>query len=215
MTLASVRRQVEAAALAAGRELEEITVVAVSKGRSVSEIRRLYDLGHRHFGENRARELAEKAPLCPDDVIWHFIGPLQTNKARVVRGVATLLHSMDRLDLAKAWMKGPGSPPPALLQVNIGREPQKSGVGPEAVGAECEAMLGMGLPLVGVMAIPPVAVTADETRPYFASLRQIRDGLGRSHPGITQLSMGMSDDFEVAVAEGATIIRVGRAIFGD
>ncbi len=215
MSLGSVNERIEAAKARRLTAEREVTLVAVTKGRTVADIVRLYDLGHRDFGENRAQELAEKAPDCPADIRWHFIGPLQTNKARVVRGQASLLHSMDRVDLAKAWMKGPGSSPPALLQVNIGEEPQKSGVTPEAVAEECQRMLALGVRLRGFMAIPPMATDPEKVRPYFAALWRIGSDLQAIDPDMSELSMGMSDDFEVAIEEGATIIRVGRAIFGD
>ena len=206
--------RVALAAKEAGRSAGEITVVAVSKTKSVDEIRRVYDLGHRDFGENRAQELAEKAPALPSDIRWHFIGALQSRKARTVRPVVTLLHSMDRESLGAAWMKGHGHAPPVLAQVNVGDEEQKSGVSPGDLSAALEWMFRLGLDVRGLMAIPPIPDTAEDSRRFFRDLRDMRDRAVADHPTVTELSMGMTDDFEVAISEGASIIRVGRAIFG-
>lgn len=209
-----VQDRVARAAARSGRRPTEITLVAVSKSIPVSAIEQVYRQGHRDFGENRAQELAEKATLLPDDIRWHFVGALQSNKARLVRPVTFLLHSMDRESLAHAWIKGEGRPPPVLLQVNTGREAQKSGVLPEEADSMLARLLELGLRVRGVMAIPPMVDRAEDQRRQFVLLRQVRDRLRTAHPDITELSMGMSDDFEVAVEEGASIIRVGRAIFG-
>ena len=204
-----------AACADATRERSEVTLVAVSKGRSVEAIRALYDEGHRDFGENRAQELRDKVDELPPDVRWHFVGPLQTNKVRIVRPSASVLHSMDRDSLATAWLKGPGHPPPVYLQVNIGDEDQKSGLAPTQAPSFCDRLVSLGIEVVGLMAIPPLSNDAEEVRPYFAALRELRDAIATDHPAVTGLSMGMSDDFEVAISEGATSIRVGRAIFAD
>ncbi len=214
MTYAEVMERVGSAAAAAGRPVDDITLVAVSKTMSPADIMSVYDQGHRDFGENRAGELAEKAAQLPDDIRWHFVGALQSNKARTVRGVVQLLHSMDRRSLGKAWMKGHGLPPPVLAQVNVGDESQKSGLALDEVPAALEWMAGMGLIVRGLMAIPPIPDRPEDSRPHFATLRRIRDEMAPSHPSAVELSMGMTDDFEVAIDEGASIIRVGRAIFG-
>jgi len=198
----------------AGRSEEALTLVVVSKTRTVAEILDIYEMGHRDFGENRAQELAKKAPLLPDDIRWHFVGSLQSNKARQVRPITHLLHSMDRRSLATSWLKGVGVPPPVLLQVNVGEEEQKSGINPSDVEGVLEWMLGMGLTVRGLMAIPPIPKIPEESRPYFRTLRKIMESLPILNDGRHDLSMGMTDDFEVAISEGASIIRVGRAIFG-
>lgn len=203
------------AAEAAGRSPEDITVVAVSKTFSPDDIRTVYEQGHRDFGENRADELAGKAEVLPDDIRWHFVGALQSNKARIVRDVVSLLHSMDRRSLGKAWMKGKGLPAPVLMQVNIGNEEQKSGVAVDDVSSALDWMETMGLDVRGLMAIPPLPEKPEDSREHFITLREIRDRLVRTYPSVVELSMGMTDDFEVAIAEGASIIRVGRAIFGQ
>ena len=215
MSLESVTERALAALSTAGRSVESLTILAVSKGHSTGEIAALYDRGHHDFGENRAQELRDKVPELPDDIRWHFVGPLQSNKARIVRPAVVALHSMDRLSLASAWMKGSGRPPACYLQVNIGREDQKSGVLPVDAAATADRLTEMGVPIIGLMAIPPLADDPEQSRPHFAALRELRDDLSADHPGIAGLSMGMSNDFEVAIAEGATVIRVGRAIFQD
>ncbi|MEX1004018.1 MAG: YggS family pyridoxal phosphate-dependent enzyme [Acidimicrobiia bacterium] len=215
MSLSEVEQRIAAACAGAGRDRSEVTLVAVSKGRSVEAIRALYDDGHRDFGENRAQELRDKVDELASDVRWHFVGPLQTNKVRVVRPSASVLHSMDRDSLATAWLKGSGHPPPVYLQVNIGEEEQKSGVAPADSPSFCDRLVSLGIQVVGLMAIPPLADDPEEARPHFAALRELRDAIAADHPAVTGLSMGMSDDFEVAISEGATSIRVGRAIFAD
>ena len=214
MSYDEVMARVAAAAARAGRGTGDITVVAVSKTMSPDDVLAVYEQGHRDFGENRAQELEEKAPRLPADIRWHFVGGLQSRKARTVRPIAHLLHSMDRGSLATAWLKGPGRAPPVLAQVNLGEEGQKSGVAPAEVGEALEWMLGVGLDVRGLMAIPPAPAAPEDSRPYFERLRELRDEVVANHPVVTELSMGMTDDFEVAIAEGASIIRVGRAIFG-
>jgi hypothetical protein len=215
MSYEEVVARVASAAARAGRNPAEVTLVAVSKAKPVSDIEAVYELGHRDFGENRAQEMTEKAAVLPTDIRWHFIGALQTNKARLVRPITHLLHSMDRESLAGAWAKGNDLPPPVLLQVNTGQEPQKSGVMPAKARETLETIEDMGLEVLGLMAIPPITDDPEEQRPHFALLRTLRDDLARDHPSVEELSMGMTDDFEVAVEEGSSIIRVGRAIFGE
>jgi hypothetical protein len=218
VSLGSVLDRVEAAAARAGRSTSEITVVVVSKGRSAAEIEAVYRRGHRDFAENRAQELvAKRSELAADvsaGIRWHFVGPLQSNKVRLVRPAVTLLHSLDRESLAPAWLKGPGLAPPALLQVNVGGEPQKHGVDPDLVVDTCGRLIALGVDLRGLMTIPPVPERPEDARPHFARLRRLRDGVMAEYPSVRELSMGMTDDFEVAVEEGATLIRPGRAIFG-
>jgi hypothetical protein len=197
-----------------GRDPSSVTLVAVSKAKPVSDMEALYQLGHRDFGENRAQEMAEKASVLPSDIRWHFVGALQSNKARLVRSITFLLHSMDRESLGAAWAKGPDLPPPVLLEVNIGQEPQKSGVLAEDAATIVGRLQELGLEVRGLMAIPPVVEDAEQSRPWFEALRLLRDDVAGAHPTVVELSMGMTDDFEVAVEEGASMIRVGRAIFG-
>jgi pyridoxal phosphate enzyme (YggS family) len=213
MSYQAVLERMERATERAGREIGEVDLVAVSKAKTVEEIRVVYELGHRDFGENRAKEMAEKAPLLPDDIRWHYVGALQSNKARMVRPITHLLHSMDRESLASAWAKGHGNPPPVLIQVNTGGEPQKSGVLPDETGTMVGRVLNLGLEVLGLMAIPPVA-GPEETRRHFRLLADLGRSIQAKHPEVRELSMGMTDDFEIAIEEGASLIRVGRAIFG-
>jgi pyridoxal phosphate enzyme (YggS family) len=215
VSLESVRERIAAAAATSGRAGDEVTLVVVTKGQSVETIEALYARGERDFGENRAQELATKSGQLPRDIRWHFVGPLQSNKVRTVRPIAALLHSLDRPELGPAWIKGPGLAPPALLQVNVGKEPQKHGVDPAEVPRVFADLIAIGVDLVGLMAIPPLVEEAEASRPNFAKLRRLADELATEHPSRISLSMGMTDDFEVAIEEGATFVRVGRAIFWD
>lgn len=215
MSLESVRKRINAAAARAGRPSDEITLVIVSKGQSVETIKTLHDQGERDFGENRAQELASKVDLLPTDIRWHFVGPLQSNKVRIVRPIVALLHSLDRSELGPAWIKGPGLAPPALLQVNIGGEPQKHGVNPDDAIRIFGDLIELGVDLQGLMAIPPAVEQAEAARTHFAAMRRLATLVASNYPGRDSLSMGMTDDFEVAVEEGATFVRVGRAIFSD
>jgi pyridoxal phosphate enzyme (YggS family) len=210
----AVARRVNEARERSGRSGDEITLIAVSKGQPVEEIGALYELGHRDFGEDRAQEMAEKAAQLPKDIRWHYVGRLQTNKVRLVRNVTSLLHSVDRESLAKAWVKGIGEPPPVLIQVDVGDEPQKGGVAPDSLLDLWHKANAVGLRVRGLMTIPPVGDRPDASRPYFAALRSARDGLAAESGSRLALSMGMTDDFEIAIEEGASMIRVGRAIFG-
>jgi pyridoxal phosphate enzyme (YggS family) len=214
MMLESLHNRMAAAAQRSGRSIDEVTLIAVGKTHPVELLMKAYDDGQRDFGENRAAELATKAAAMPPDVRWHFVGHLQRNKVRLVRPVAHLLHAMDRLSLAAAWLKGPGSAPPALLEVNLADETQKAGVTVADAPALAEQILALGVNLTGVMAIPPQVGDPEQSRPFFRRLALLRDELASSCPDIRELSMGMSDDFEVAIEEGATMIRVGRTIFG-
>ena len=206
--------RVAAAAQRSDRAVDEVTIVAVSKTKTPEEIQTVYDLGHRDFGENRAQELAAKAPHLPDDIRWHFVGSLQSNKVRLVRGLTHMLHSMDRRSLARAWLKGPGAPAPVLLEVNIAQEPQKAGIAPEDIRENITGMASLGVDMQGLMAIPPIPDRPEQSRPFFRQLRELKESLLPDWPMVNELSMGMTDDFEVAIEEGASIIRVGRAIFG-
>lgn len=211
MSLRDVRERMAAAAGRAGRRPGDIRLVVVTKGRTASEIEAVYAEGQRDFGENRAQELAEKTVLLPGDIRWHFVGNLQTNKVRIVRPAVVMLHSLDRRELGEAWMKGIGLPPPVLVEVNVGGEASKHGPSSAAAPALVDALVALGVPVVGLMTIPPPG--PGEARPVFAALRALRDRIAADHPAVVELSMGMSDDFEEAIEEGASIIRVGRAIF--
>jgi pyridoxal phosphate enzyme (YggS family) len=212
--LSLVRDRIEAAAARSGRAPESVRLVAVSKGRTVDEIMAAYRAGQRDFGENRAQELAAKVPELPGDIRWHFVGPVQRRKVKVIRPLTHLLHSLDRVALAVSWSGGDSPPPATLLEVNIAVEPQKHGVVPAEVDGTLATMAQFGIEPCGLMVIPPAPDAAADSRLWFAQLREMRDALLPRYPALIELSMGMSDDFEVAIEEGASIIRVGRAIFG-
>ena len=209
MSLHEVRERMAAACEAADRDVKDVTLVAVSKGRTPDQVKEVYEQGLRDFGENRAQELVEKAPHLPADIRWHFVGPLQTNKVKVVRPVVSKLHSLDRMKLAAAWAAEAGSPP-ALLEINLGEEPQKHGFTPSGAAAAAKDVIDLGVTLEGVMAIPPLGEAPAE---HFERLTEIRDELARDHPQVIEVSAGMTEDFEEAIRAGATTIRVGRAIF--
>ena len=212
--LAGVRRAIEVAAQRVGRHAEHVTLVVVSKGRSIEEIARVYETGHRDFGENRAEELADKARKLPRDIHWHMVGTIQRRKAALVGEHAQFIHSLDRASLAER-LAGLENQPPLLVQVNLASEQQKHGVDFEGVELLIERSLGLGLTVKGLMILPPLPLVPEDSRQWFARLRVLRDRLVRSYPTVKELSMGMTDDFEIAVEEGATLLRVGRAIFED
>lgn len=214
MTYLETMERIAAAAERSGRSAGDVRLIAVGKTFPAEKLMELYRAGHRDFGENRAQELTEKVPSMPSDVRWHFIGPLQRNKVRLVRPAVVLLHSMDRPSLAEAWLKGPAVPPPVLVEINVGEEPQKAGVLPGDAAPFVERLFDLGIDVRGLMAIPPRVERPEEARPHFRRMAALLDGLRADHPEMRELSMGMTEDFEVAIEEGATLVRLGRAIFG-
>ncbi len=196
-----------------GVEGDTVTLVVVSKHRTDDDVRAVYDAGQRVFAENRAQELAHRRDAdLPDDIEWHFVGPLQSRKAASVGENAALLQSMDRPKLARIW-RDHCRQTPVLVQFNLAGEPQKSGFPPDEPDRVLDDLLAFGLDVRGVMAIPPNATDPEMTRPWFAQLRGIFDLYRRTLPAIDTCSMGMSNDLEVAIEEGATMVRIGRAIF--
>ena len=209
--LSDVIERIAAAAARSGRVASDVTLVAVSKGRPDELVVAAYDQGQRVFGENRQQGLAGRiGGGLPDDIAWHFIGPLQSRKARFVAANASLLHSFDRLDLIPKWTE---SGTPVLLQFNLANEPQKGGFDVSEAGPVLEEVLATGVDVRGVMAIPPQSHDPEQTRKWFSVLREVYDGYRSASDRIDTLSMGMTDDFDVAIEEGATMVRVGRAIF--
>jgi pyridoxal phosphate enzyme (YggS family) len=204
--LAQVKERIAGACRRAGRREGSVQLVAVSKTQPVDRLREAQAAGQKAFGENYAQELREKAGALPG-VEWHFIGALQTNKARLVAGRAALIHTCDRLALAKELSKRAAGEQRVLLEVNVGREPQKGGALPEDVPALLAQVRALpGLRCEGLMCIPPAE---GDPRPHFRALRELAERLS-----LPELSMGMSADYETAIEEGATIVRVGTAIFG-
>lgn len=210
----AVKTRVENACATAGRKPQDVTLLAVSKKQPIEAVRAVYDAGHRNFGENYVQEMEARIAALPSDARLHMIGHLQTNKVKKALGAA-MIHGVDSEKLARAIDKAAGEAGrkiPVLLEVNVGGEDSKSGVAP----ADCEALVLActalpALELRGLMCIPP----EEESRRYFAQLRELRDDLAkRTGLSLPELSMGMSGDFEDAILEGSTIVRVGTAIFG-
>jgi pyridoxal phosphate enzyme (YggS family) len=208
------------AAIAAGRDPGEVTLVAVSKTSDRPTIDEAYALGIRHFGENRVQDAARRyEPPLPDDLHLHMIGQLQTNKARQAAALFTSVESVDRPSLIEALDKAAErlqQPLPVLVQVNIAGESQKAGCDPSDTRSLIEQVQASSwLKLHGLMTIAPLVSDPEAVRPVFAGLRELRDRLRESDPSLSLdvLSMGMTDDYQVAIAEGATQVRIGRAIF--
>jgi pyridoxal phosphate enzyme (YggS family) len=213
----AVQARVAAACDRAGRAASEVTIVAVSKTHPASAIREAAAAGARDFGENYAQELATKQAELAVDVRWHYIGRLQRNKAKLVAGRVALVHAVETTDLAQELGKRAGGVQPILLAVNLGGEASKGGVtGDDALAISRALGAVANIRLDGLMTMPPPAEDPEASRPAFEELRALRDRL-RDALGVPLpvLSMGMSGDYEVAIACGATHVRIGTAIFGD
>ena len=217
--LERVRERIARAAAEAGRNPGEVKLIAVSKGRSVGLIMEAARAGQTVFGENRAQELRDKLELVDRELEWHFIGHLQRNKVNMVVGKAVLIHSLDSERLAEAVdgrARDLGISQEVLLQVNVSREESKHGMEETEVSGLLDKTLTLpGLKVRGLMTIAPLLDDREEARPYFRGLRELRDGLAEKYPlaDLGVLSMGMTQDFEVAVEEGANMVRIGTAIF--
>jgi pyridoxal phosphate enzyme (YggS family) len=216
--LERTRGRIARAAERSGRPPEDVRLVAISKTFPVHVVQEAIDAGIEDIGENRAQELRDKVAILGERVRWHFVGHLQTNKVRNVIGGIVLLHSVDRYGLAEAVARRArslGIEQDVLLEVNIAGEPSKHGVEPEAaISLASEVAALQGVRVCGLMTMPPITDDPGDSRPYFRDLAVLRDELVRSLPEATELSMGMTRDFEVGVEEGATLVRVGEAIFG-
>jgi PLP dependent protein len=233
--LRSVQQRIADAAASAGRDPREITLVAVSKTFLAEAILAAYALGIRHFGENRVEEAAEKIPIIvrqlPNDltaqrpdIVWHLVGHLQSRKVKDAVALFDFIQSVDSVHLAKRLSERAAAIDktlPILLQVNVSGEASKSGFAPaprDAFLSVVNEILALpNLDVQGLMTIAPIADQSDKARPHFRALRELRDELCARFPNRSwkHLSMGMTDDFEAAIAEGATIVRIGRAIFGE
>ncbi|HTI53025.1 MAG TPA: YggS family pyridoxal phosphate-dependent enzyme [Verrucomicrobiae bacterium] len=211
--LGRVQEAVARACARAGRSPDHVLLIAVSKTMDVERVRLAIAAGVAALGENRVQEAKEKIEALGRAVPWHLIGSLQTNKAKDAARLFDWIHSVDRLELAQELSRrahGGERTLDVLLQVNLGDEPQKGGVAPAELKRLHDMVVGLpGLKVRGLMAIPPATERPEQARPYFRRLRELRDELGLEH-----CSMGMSADFEVAIEEGATMVRVGTAIFG-
>lgn len=219
--LARVRERIETAARRSGREPERVRLVAVSKTVGPERVRQAIEAGVKILGENYVQEAQKKIEALGRDVSWHFIGHLQTNKAKLAARLFDLIHSVDRVNLAQELdrqAKLQGKVLPVLLQVNISGETTKFGAQEKEILILAEKLSEMeGIEIKGLMAMPPFFEDPEASRPYFVELRKLGERLGQQKiPRISmeELSMGMSNDFEVAIEEGATLVRVGTAIFG-
>jgi pyridoxal phosphate enzyme (YggS family) len=211
--LARVRERLARAAERAGRRADDVVLIGVSKTVDLARIRAAVTAGIRVLGENRVQEAKAKIAELGRPVAWHLIGHLQTNKVKDAIELFDVIHSLDRLELARELERraaARGQVVETLLQVNVAAEPSKGGVAPDAVGETLEVIGKLGhVHISGLMTIPPEAERPEDARPWFRRLRELAE-----RHGLRQLSMGMSGDFEVAVEEGATMVRVGTAIFG-
>jgi PLP dependent protein len=224
--IARTRQRIEAAARGSGRSSDEITLMAVSKTFPPERIREAYAAGLRVFGENRVQEFAGKASALRDlpGAEWHLIGHLQTNKAAKAAELFDAVDSVDSVRMAErlnASAQAAGKTLPVLIEINVGGEQAKTGATPDSSELEQilrRAPLWSNLRIHGLMTVPPYTEDPEGSRPYFRQFRQIRDSIaarGLPQVGTAVLSMGMSHDFEVAIEEGATCVRVGTAIFGE
>lgn len=218
--LNAVRASIAAACERSGRPRESVTLIAVTKYAELDWMRALYDQGIRDFGESRPQQLAERRPLFPGDVRWHLIGHLQRNKARKVLPLAHRIHSVDTvrlLDAVDRLGEELSLRPDVLLEVNVSGESAKDGFSPAALLAQWNAVAGFThLRLRGLMTMAPLTDDPEHARPVFRRLRELRDELQAGappHVHLNELSMGMSGDFEVAIEEGATMVRVGSRLF--
>jgi pyridoxal phosphate enzyme (YggS family) len=220
--ITTIQNTIRRTALARDRDPESIKLIAVSKKQSLEKIRAAYSCGQRVFGENYLQEAREKISACPSDICWHFIGHLQSNKAASAVELFDVIQTVDRAKIVKKIQhhaKRIGKRQNILVQVNVGREKQKSGILPE----NAEDLLGTiqrqpNVQVLGLMTMPPWTDDPEKSRPYFRKLRELASKLAKkglfADPDHVALSMGMSGDYTVAIEEGATMVRVGTAIFG-
>jgi hypothetical protein len=212
--LASVRERIDAACARAGRSPDDVTLIGVSKTFPPEAIAEAYEAGLQDMGENRVQEAAPKIKALAARGVrprWHLIGHLQTNKAQIATQLFAILHSVDSLRLAQALSRRAPEPVSILLEVNVAQEASKFGFAPQEVASALSAIASLPhIDVLGLMTVAPAVDDPEAVRPVFRRLRELRDALG-----LRELSMGMTGDFEVAIEEGATMVRVGRAIFGE
>jgi PLP dependent protein len=218
--LERARERIAQAAAKSGRLADDVELVAISKTHDAEKVREAIEAGQTLFGESRIQEARVKIPDLPSNLRWHFVGHLQKNKIRHALPLFELIHSVDSLALAQDMNRiaeEDGLHPRVLLEVNVAGEGSKFGFQPDKLRAEMESLLALPrLSILGLMTIPPIAEEAEESRRYFVQLRELRDSLqAEFHVDLAQLSMGMTQDFAIAAEEGATLVRVGTAIFGE
>ncbi len=217
----AIQQRVADAAIRSGRTAPEVTLIGASKRQPVETVRAVAEAGVVHLGENRVQECEQKQPSLPSAIEWHLIGPLQSNKVNLALDLFDVIQTVDRVKIAERLQRRAaqlGRVVPIFIEVNLGNEPSKHGFAPKDLDALVDHLPSWDhLAVQGLMAIPPFTGSAEASRPWFHNLRQQRDRLFetthlQSAPGY--LSMGMSSDFEVAIEEGATHVRVGTALFG-
>ncbi len=220
--LNTVETKIAAACARAGRERTDVTLIAVSKTKPVEMLTEAYDTGVRDFGENKVQEMCDKIPKLPADIRWHMIGHLQRNKVKYIIDQAALIHSVDTYRLAEEiniQAKKRGLVVPILVEVNIAGERSKFGASTEDAMLLVEEIAALeNLRIKGLMTIAPYVVDAEENRPYFRKIKQLSvDITNKNIDNVSMevLSMGMTGDYEVAIEEGATMVRVGTGIFGE
>ncbi len=218
--LERVREQIARAAAKSGRTTDDVELVAITKTHPADKVREAIEAGHTLFGESRIQEARAKIPELPSNLRWHFVGHLQKNKIRHALPLFEMIHSVDSLALAQdinRIAEEDGMHPRVLLEVNVAGEGSKFGFSPDKLSDQMEELLAIPrLSILGLMTIPPLAEEAEASRKYFVQLREMRDRLQTEfRVDLAQLSMGMTQDFPIAVEEGATLVRVGTAIFGE
>ena len=219
-SLEDVREQIAQAATKAGRAVVDVELVAITKTHDAEKVRAAYEAGQSLFGESRVQEARAKIPELPSNSRWHFVGHLQKNKIRHALPLFELIHSIDSLALAQEADRiaaEEGMHPRVLLEVNVAGEGSKFGFKPETLRTEMETLLALDrLSIEGLMTIPPLVPEAEASRKYFIKLRELRDALETEFRAkLPHLSMGMTNDFVIAIEERATLVRVGTAIFGE
>lgn len=206
----AIQDEIERNCSLVSRDPAGVTLIAVSKTQSIDNVRKLYDLGHRNFGESRLQELIPKAEVLPKDIIWHFIGKLQSNKIRKASEICQVIHTIESDSQIREFCKF-SKRIDVLIEVNIANEEQKSGILTKSLDVFHQSVIQSNLAeFRGLMTIGPIVREAEDSRPYFAEMRRLNEQIGGDW-----LSMGMSRDFGVAIQEGATHIRVGTSLFGE
>jgi len=218
--LERVWEQIAQAAAKAGRDVEDVELVAIAKTHPAERLREAVEAGQTLFGENRVQEARAKIPELSSNIRWHFVGHLQKNKVRQALPLFEMIHSVDSLALAQdinRIAEEDGLYPKVLLEVNVAGEGSKFGFAPYDLREQMEMLLALPrLSIDGLMCIPPLAVESEDSRKFFVQVRELRDSLEKEfNMKLPQLSMGMTQDFPIGIQEGATLVRVGTAIFGE
>jgi len=218
--LERVREQIAQAAAKAGRDVKDVELVAIAKTHPAEKVREAVEAGQTLFGESRVQEARAKIPELSSNIRWHFVGHLQKNKVRQALPLFEMIHSVDSLALAQdinRIAEEEGLYPRVLLEVNVAGEGSKFGFGPANLREQMEALLALPrLSIEGLMCIPPLAVESEDSQKFFVQVRELRDSLEKEfNMKLPQLSMGMTQDFPIGIQEGATLVRVGTAIFGE